>query len=127
MLEIGLGMIFFTVVILALVFMILGAKSKLVASDNVNILINDRKTIQSSLGVKLLMALAEAHIFVASACGGKGTCGQCRVRVLEGGGAILPTETSLIMKREAQDGVRLACQVPVKQDLTIHPLEEPSR
>ena len=120
MLDIGLGVAFFTVVILVLTFMILGAKAKLVASGNVNILINDERTIQAPVGLKLIMALAEARIFVASACGGKGTCGQCRVHVLAGGGAILPTETSLITKREARDGERLACQVTVKQDLNIH-------
>jgi Na+-transporting NADH:ubiquinone oxidoreductase subunit F len=66
-----------------------------------------------------MSGLADAEIFVPSACGGGGTCGQCRVRVLDGGGAILPTETSLINKREAADHVRLSCQVTVKQDMHI--------
>lgn len=119
MLEIILGVALFTAVIIALVFMILGAKSKLVVSGNVNVLINEEKTIQVPVGGKLLTTLAEANIFLASACGGGGTCGTCRCRVLEGGGAILPTETSLITKREAKEGERLACQVRVKQDMKI--------
>lgn len=119
MLEIFLGVALFTIIIIALVFMILGAKSKLVASGNVNILINDEKTIQLPVGGKLLTALADEKIFLASACGGGGSCGQCRCKVFEGGGAILATETSLITKREAAEGERLSCQVTVKQDMKI--------
>jgi Na+-transporting NADH:ubiquinone oxidoreductase subunit F len=119
MLEIILGVALFTAVIIALVFMILGAKSKLVVSGNVNVLINEEKTIQVPVGGKLLATLADANIFLASACGGGGTCGTCRCRVLEGGGAILSTETALITKREAKEGERLACQVRVKQDMKI--------
>jgi Na+-transporting NADH:ubiquinone oxidoreductase subunit F len=99
--------------------MILGAKSKLVASGNVNVLINGEKTLQIPVGGKLLGSLADAKIFLASACGGGGTCGQCRCKVFEGGGAILATETSLINKREAAEGERLSCQVTVKQDMKI--------
>ena len=124
MLEILLGVALFTGIIIALVFMILGAKSKLVASGNINVLINDEKTIQTPVGGKLLTALADAKIFVSSACGGGGSCGQCRVQIFEGGGAILPTETSLITKREAATGERLSCQVTIKQDLKIHVPEE---
>jgi len=119
MFEILLGVGLFTSVILALVFMILGAKSKLVASGNVNVLINGEKTLQIPVGGKLLGSLADAKIFLASACGGGGTCGQCRCKVFEGGGAILATETSLINKREAAEGERLSCQVTVKQDMKI--------
>ena len=124
MIEITLGVALFTAVIIALVFLILGAKSKLVASGKVNVLINDEKTVATPVGGKLLMALADAKIFVSSACGGGGTCGQCRVKVFEGGGVILPTETSLITKREAAQGDRLSCQVSVKQDMKIHVPEE---
>lgn len=119
MLEIILGVALFTTVIIALVFMILGAKSKLVASGTVNILINAEKSIQIPVGGKLLTTLADEKIFLASACGGGGTCGTCRCKVFEGGGAILPTETALITKREAKEGERLACQVTVKQDMKI--------
>ncbi|MGZ8242663.1 NADH:ubiquinone reductase (Na(+)-transporting) subunit F [Methylomagnum sp.] len=124
MLEIILGVLFFTAIVIALVFVILGAKSKLVASGNVDVLINDEKTIHVPIGAKLLTGLADANLFVSSACGGGGTCGQCKVKVHEGGGDILPTELSHITKREAKDGDRLACQVTVKQNMKIHVHDE---
>lgn len=124
MLEIILGVTFFTVIVIALVFVILGAKSKLVAEGNVEIEINHEKKIHVPIGSKLLTALAENNLFVSSACGGGGTCAQCRVKVLEGGGDILPTELSHITKREAAEGDRLACQVTVKQDMKIHVHDE---
>ncbi|BBL70039.1 NADH:ubiquinone reductase (Na(+)-transporting) subunit F [Methylogaea oryzae] len=124
MLEIILGVLFFTVIVIALVFLILGAKSKLVSSGNVDIVINDEKTIHVPIGSKLLTALAENNLFVSSACGGGGTCGQCKVQVLEGGGEILPTELSHITKREAACGDRLSCQVAVKQNMKIHVHDE---
>ncbi|AEG01011.1 NADH:ubiquinone reductase (Na(+)-transporting) subunit F [Methylomonas methanica] len=119
MLEIALGVIFFTVIVIALVFLIIGAKSKLVASGDVEILINDEKKIHVPVGSKLLTALADNQLFVSSACGGGGTCGQCKVKVHSGGGDILPTEMSHITKREAAEGERLACQVSVKHDMDI--------
>jgi Na+-transporting NADH:ubiquinone oxidoreductase subunit F len=124
MLEIILGVLFFTFIVVALVFVILGAKSKLVAEGNVDILINDEKTIHVPIGSKLLTALADNNLFVSSACGGGGTCAQCRVQVNEGGGDILPTELSHITKREAAHGDRLACQVTVKQNMKIHVHDE---
>lgn len=124
MIEILLGVVLFTVLLLALVVMILGAKSKLVAVGNVDVLINGEKTIHTPVGSKLLNALADAELYVASACGGGGTCGQCRVRVLEGGGSILPTETSHINKREAAEGGRLSCQLTVKQNMRIEVPDE---
>ncbi|HWO99725.1 MAG TPA: NADH:ubiquinone reductase (Na(+)-transporting) subunit F [Methylococcus sp.] len=124
MLEIILGVFFFTAIVIALVFLILGAKSRLVASGNVEILINDERSIHVPIGAKLLTALADNGLFVSSACGGGGTCAQCRVRVLEGGGEILPTELSHITKREAAQGDRLSCQVTVKQNMKIHVPEE---
>jgi Na+-transporting NADH:ubiquinone oxidoreductase subunit F len=119
MLEIGLGVTLFTVIVMVLVLGIIAARSKLVASGEVSITINDEKTVQTAVGGKLLGALANARLFLASACGGQGTCGQCRVTAFEGCGVILPTELSFITKREAADGDRLACQVAVKQDMTI--------
>mgnify|MGYP001814330741 CR=1 FL=1 len=86
-----LGVVMFTGVVLSLVFVIMFARSQLVASGSVSILVNDEKTIETVVGGKLLGALAEQKLFVASACGGGGTCGQCKVKVVEGGGAILPT------------------------------------
>ncbi len=124
MTEIILGVIFFAAIVLLLVFVILAARSKLVAAGNVKINVNNEKTIEVPTGGKLLGALANAQLFVGSACGGGGTCGQCKVKVFEGGGAILPTETSLINKRGAREGERLACQVAVKQDMKIEVPEE---
>jgi Na+-transporting NADH:ubiquinone oxidoreductase subunit F len=119
MMEIALGVGMFSVIILSLVALILVARTRLVPSGTVNIAINGEREVASPAGRKLLMALAEAQIFVASACGGGGSCGQCRVRVFSGGGSILPTESSLISKRQAAEGERLACQVVVKQDMVI--------
>ena len=124
MLEVLLGVLFFTVIVLSLVSIILGAKSKLVATGNVEILINDEKTVTTPVGSKLLMALADAGLFVPSACGGGGTCAQCRVRVFEGGGEILATETTHINKRDAGQGDRLSCQVTVKDNMSIQVAEE---
>ena len=115
----GVGM--FTGIVLALVAIILVARSKLVASGNVRILINndESKAISVPAGGKLLNVLADNKVFVSSACGGGGTCAQCKVHVHEGGGDILPTETGHINKREAREGMRLSCQVNVKQDMNI--------
>ena len=124
MTEIILGVVFFTGIVLALVYLILMARSKLVATGSVRITVNGERTIDAPVGGKLLGALADAKLFVGSACGGGGTCGQCRVKVFEGGGAILPTETSHINKREAREGCRLSCQVAVKQDMKIEVPEE---
>ncbi len=124
MIEIVLGVVVFTAVVAALVVVILGARSKLVASGNVSITVNDDRVIETPAGGKLLGALSEANLFVASACGGGGTCAQCRVKVFDGGGAILPTEESHITKREAAEGERLACQVAVKQDMRIRVPDE---
>ncbi|MEZ6123343.1 MAG: NADH:ubiquinone reductase (Na(+)-transporting) subunit F [Planctomycetaceae bacterium] len=113
----GVGM--FTGVVAALVGLIVAARSKLVSSGDVSIVINDQKTISVPAGGKLLNALADKGIFVSSACGGGGTCAQCKVRVLEGGGDILPTEKNHINKKQEKEGCRLSCQVAVKQDLKI--------
>jgi len=122
--EIILGIILFTIIIMALVLLILSARSKLVSTGDISIRINDEKTISCAAGGKLLGALADAELFVSSACGGGGTCGQCKVKVFDGGGSILPTELSHITKREAADGNRLSCQVSVKQDMKIQVPEE---
>jgi len=121
MFEILLGIVTFTVMILILVVVILAAKNRLVQSGDVTITINDDpdKAIVVPAGGKLLSALSAQKIFVSSACGGGGTCGQCTVKISEGGGEILPTELTQISKREAREGVRLSCQVAVKQDMKI--------
>ena len=114
----------FTGVVLALVVIILFAKSKLVAAGDVSINVNGEKDIKVPAGGKLLNILADNKLFVSSACGGGGTCAQCKVKVFEGGGEILETETSHITKREAKEGERLSCQVTVKQDMKIEVPEE---
>lgn len=119
--EIILGVSMFTIIVTLLVLVILFAKSKLVSSGEVTISINGdpAKAVKTAAGGKLLGALADQGIFIPSACGGGGTCGQCRVDVHSGGGDILPTEEGHINKREAKTGCRLACQVAVKQDMDI--------
>ena len=124
MLEVMLGVGFFTGIVLVLVSVILLARSKLVPQGNVTIDINGEKQLSVPTGGKLLGTLAENGLFVPSACGGGGTCAQCRVKIFEGGGAILPTEEGHINKREAREGDRLSCQVTVKQDMKIQVPEE---
>jgi Na+-transporting NADH:ubiquinone oxidoreductase subunit F len=119
-----LGVLLFTLIVLALVGVILFARSKLVATGNVNILINGEENLQVAPGGKLLSALADKGLFVSSACGGGGTCAQCKVKVLEGGGSLLPTEETYINRRQAAEGERLACQVSVKQDMKVEVPEE---
>jgi Na+-transporting NADH:ubiquinone oxidoreductase subunit F len=114
----------FTLVVLALVAVILFAKSRLVSSGDVTININGERDIIVPAGGKLLNILADNKLFVSSACGGGGTCAQCKVDIHSGGGDILETETSHITKREAKQGCRLACQVTVKQDMKIEVEEE---
>ncbi|MCS6127376.1 NADH:ubiquinone reductase (Na(+)-transporting) subunit F [Shewanella baltica] len=122
--AIGIGM--FTLVVCLLVIVILIAKKQLVASGEVTISINEdaEKSIQVAAGDKLLGALASQSIFIPSACGGGGTCGQCRVKIKSGGGDILPTEMGHITKKEAKEGCRLACQVSVKTDMELELDEE---
>jgi len=124
--EIFLGVAMFTIIVLALVVIILSAKAKLVSTGDITISINDDadKSIKTQAGGKLLGALANAGVFVSSACGGGGTCGQCRVKIKSGGGDILPTELDHITKREAKEGERLSCQVNVKEDMDIELPEE---
>jgi len=118
----GTGM--FTAIILALVMIIIAARSRLVSSGNISIEINGERTIEVPAGGKLLQTLADANLFLASACGGGGTCAQCKCVVQAGGGAMLPTEESHFTRREADEGWRLSCQTPVKQDLKIQVPDE---
>jgi Na+-transporting NADH:ubiquinone oxidoreductase subunit F len=119
--EIILGIAMFTAIVLVLAIVILFAKSKLVNSGDITIEINEdpSKAIKLPAGGKLLGALASEGIFLSSACGGGGSCGQCKVKVLHGGGDILPTELSHISKKEAKEGWRLSCQVNVKTDMEV--------
>lgn len=122
--EILLGIGMFTFIVLALVVVILIAQAKLVNSGDVQILINDEKTITVPAGGKLLQTLAANNVFLASACGGGGSCAQCKCVVDEGGGSIIPTEEAHFSRREQNQGWRLSCQVPVKQNMKIHVPEE---
>ena len=119
--EIILGVTMFTGTIMVLVFVILAARKQLVSTGDVSIEINGdpEKSIATAAGGKLLQTLADQGIFLSSACGGGGTCGQCRCRVLEGGGSMLPAEEGHFSRREAREGWRLSCQTAVKQDLKI--------
>ena len=123
-LEILLGVGMFTGVVLALVAFILAAREKLVSSGLVTIDINGEKDITVPAGDKLLLTLSNAGLFLASACGGGGTCAQCKCIVTEGGGSMLPTEESHFSKREANEGWRLSCQTAVKQDMKVVVPEE---
>ena len=109
----------FTVIVLALVIVVLAARAKLVNSEEVSILINDEKTIKVPAGTTLLNALSAEKLFIPSACGGKGSCGVCKVDVHSGGGSMLPTEEGHITKKEARHGCRLACQLKIKGDMEI--------
>ncbi|MBW3698022.1 NADH:ubiquinone reductase (Na(+)-transporting) subunit F [Vibrio sp. T187] len=124
--SIILGVAMFTIIVLALVLVILFAKSKLVPTGDITIAVNDdpNLAITTQPGGKLLGALAGAGVFVSSACGGGGSCGQCRVKIKSGGGDILPTELDHISKGEAREGERLACQVAMKTDMDIELPEE---
>lgn len=115
------GVAMFTVMIMALVFVILYARTHLVSSGDVRIEINGdpERTLTVPAGGKLLQTLANEGIFLSSACGGGGTCAQCRCHVKDGGGAILPVEEQHFTRGEIRDHARLACQVPVKQDMKI--------
>ena len=116
-----LGVVMFTAVVIGLVSVILVARSKLVSSGDVMITINDNpdQSIQVSAGGKLMNTLADAGIYLPSACGGGGSCQQCRCVIKSGGGDILPTEASAFTKGEVKDGWRLSCQVAVKQNMNI--------
>ena len=119
--DLILGVVAFSGIVIALVLVILGARSQLVSTGLVSIEINGDKDnpIKVQSGSKLLQTLADNKIFLSSACGGGGTCSQCKCQILEGGGSILPTEESHFNSREKKEGWRLSCQVAVKNDLKI--------
>ena len=119
MLEIFYSILIFSGTLIAIGAVILGVIARMVPQGDVHILVNGERDITTPTGKKLHGALADAGIFVPSACGSGGTCGQCRVKVLKGGGELLPTEASLVTKREAREGERLACQVTVFQDMEV--------
>ena len=122
--EIVISALLFTAILLVLTLLILIVRDKLVPKGEVNINVNETLDFKARAGSRLLEALADNQIFPPSACGGGGTCGLCRVVISEGGGALLPTEASLITRREAAAGERLACQVAITQDMRIRVAED---
>ncbi len=118
------SVVVFLVIVLILVAALLYARAKLTATGEVKVTINEEKELTVNPGNSLLSTLSEKGIFLPSACGGGGTCGMCRCQVVEGGGSILPTETSFFSRREQQDNWRLGCQVKVREDVKIKIPEE---
>jgi len=120
-LVITLGVAVFVLVIVALVVVLSVIRARLVSQRKVNIDINDdpENRISVDAGGTLLGTLISSGIFLPSACGGKGTCGTCRCKVVSGGGSLLPTEASIITRKEAREGMRLGCQVKVRDDIAI--------
>ncbi|MCH5327540.1 MAG: NADH:ubiquinone reductase (Na(+)-transporting) subunit F [Coprobacter sp.] len=118
--TVGAAVVIFLLLILVLVAVLLLAKNKLTPSGKLTIDINDKeREVVTDAGTTLLASLSANKIFLPSACGGGGSCGMCRCRVLEGGGEILPTETGFFTRKQIHDHYRLACQVKVKNDLEI--------
>ena len=120
MFQLAVAVSVFTLVVMTLVGVILAARRGLVPAGDVKLIINDEKTIEVRVGGKLLGALVSNKIFLSAACGGKGSCGQCRLKIFEGGGELVPVELSHITKGQAKEGERLACQVGLKQDMKLH-------
>ena len=114
----------FLLLTLLLVIVLLVAKSKLVPSGNVKLTINGEKEAEVPIGGTLLNTLQSENIYLSSACGGSGSCGQCRCRVVEGGGEILPTEKGFFSRKEQSEHWRLACQTKVKEDMQVIVPEE---
>ena len=119
--DLYLGILAFTLVVSVLVAFVMLARSQLVSTGDVTIEINDdpEKSITVPAGGKLLSTLAAKNIYLASACGGGGTCAECKCQVIDGGGDILSTEKSHFNYKQQNDNWRLSCQVPVKRDMKI--------
>ena len=124
MLEILLGVLLFTAIVVFLAAVVIAARSRLVPAGSAPITINGKRTVTATIGDRLLGALADAGINLPSACAGAGTCGLCRVSVLEGGGDALPVERALFTRRDLAGGARLACQQVVKRAMALEVAEE---
>ncbi|MCK4754004.1 MAG: NADH:ubiquinone reductase (Na(+)-transporting) subunit F [Calditrichia bacterium] len=116
----------FSSFILILVYILILAEKKLVAQGKIKILINEdeSKSLEINAGGNLLSVLSDNKVFLPSACGGGGTCGMCKCQIIDGGGDVLPTEKSLLTRKQIKDDWRIACQVKVKQDMNIHVPDE---
>ena len=119
-----ISIVVFFVVILSLVMILLYAKSRLTPSGEVTLTINDKQEIKTQPGSTVLNTLSNNSIYLPSACGGGGTCAQCKCQVVEGGGSILPTEKDFFTRREQQENWRLGCQVKLREDMKIRIPEE---
>jgi Na+-transporting NADH:ubiquinone oxidoreductase subunit F len=119
LLELFVALAVYIGIIMGLVFLILIARSKIMVCGIVRILINNEKTLKVPAGDKLLTTLGNSDLLIPAPCGGSGSCGQCRLMIFEGGGSVLPTERSLLTRRDIRKGFRLACQVMVRDDLKI--------
>jgi len=122
--EILLGVGLFTGIVMALVGLVLLARAWLAPGGEVVVTVNGERRIPARRGAKLLGALGAVSIYIPSGCGGKGTCGQCRVQVTSGGGPVLPTERSILSRREIAEGARLACQLHVREEIQVYVPEE---
>ena len=109
----------FLVIILVLVIILLIAKKYLSPSGNVTVTINGDKKLSVEQGNSLLSTLSENGIYLSSACGGKGSCGQCKCQVVEGGGEILDSERGHFTRKQIKEHYRLGCQCKVKGNLSI--------
>ncbi|MDR2683430.1 MAG: NADH:ubiquinone reductase (Na(+)-transporting) subunit F [Dysgonamonadaceae bacterium] len=118
------SIVVFLLITLLLVGLLLFVKNRLTPSGNVKIVVNDEKELDAGLGGTVLSTLQASGIFLSSACGGSGSCGQCRLQILEGGGEILPTETGFFTRKQIRDHWRLGCQTKVKDHLNIRVPEE---
>ncbi|MDH6303801.1 Na+-transporting NADH:ubiquinone oxidoreductase subunit F [Parabacteroides sp. PF5-5] len=123
-LTIMAGAIIFLIITLILVGALLIAKAKLIPSGNVKVVVNDEKEFEVPMGGTVISALQGQGIFLSSACGGSGSCGQCRCQVPEGGGNILPTEVGFFSRKQIKDNWRLGCQTKIKEDIKIQVPEE---
>lgn len=124
MIELGLSVVAFSGIILVLVAILMVARQQLVPQGEVTVTINGEKRLSVKPGSSLLSTLSAEKIFIPSACGGGGTCAQCKCQVLDGGGDVLPTEMGHLTLKERKDNWRLGCQVRVKEDMQIHVPEE---
>ena len=118
------SVVVFLIITLLLVGALLGVKAKLLPSGPVSLTINGEEKVEVSSGGTLLSTLGDNKIFLPSACGGGGTCIQCRCQIIEGGGELLPTEEPHFSRKEVSEGWRLGCQVKVKEDMVIKVPEE---
>lgn len=124
MIDSAVAVAVFTGFVLLLALVILGARALLLPTSSVTITVNTERELRARAGTKLHDALAGGGIRLPAACGGKGTCGTCRVRVLSGGGPLLPVESALLPRSERAHGARLACQLTLREDLAVQIPEE---